>query len=153
MEKSNRVVVVGVGNLLLKDEGIGIHVVHALQKLDLPPGTEVIDGGTSPDLLGCLAPGQKLIIIDAVQAGGTPGAVYRFHPDDLALEGGGLISVHELSLMPSLKIMSLLGKEPRETVIIGVQPREVGWGTELSPELQDKIPQILRVVLEEIGRD
>ncbi len=151
MGKPSRVVVVGVGNLLLKDEGIGVHVAHALQELELPHGTEIIDGGTSPDLLAYLEPADKLIIIDAVEAGGTPGTIYRFHPDDLTLEARGLSSLHELGLMSSLKMMSLLGNEPQEVVIIGIQVKEIDWGTELSTELREKVPEIISVVLKEIG--
>lgn len=151
MAESKRVAVVGVGNLVLKDEGIGIHVAHALQELDLPDSIEIIDGGTSPDVLDYLEPADKLIIIDAAEGGGSPGTIYRFHPDDLTLESGELISLHELGLMSGLKVLSLLGKAPQEIIVIGVQPKEIDWGTELSTELQERIPEIINVVLKEIS--
>lgn len=150
MRNLKQVAVVGVGNLLLKDEGIGVHVAHALQKLALPHGVKIVDGGTSPELLDYVETSEKLIIIDAVETGDTPGSVYRFRLDDLTTEASELISVHELNLISRLKMMRLLGKEPPETVIIGVQPKEIDWGTELSAELQEKIPEIGRVVLKEI---
>ena len=150
MRKANRITVIGIGNLLLKDEGIGVHIADALQELDLPDNVEIIDGGTSPDLPAYLEPTDKLIIIDAVEAGGKPGTVYRFYPDDLTPETGELISLHELGLMSSLKMMSLLGNEPKEVTIIGVQPKEIDWGTELSTELREKIPDIVGIVLKEI---
>ncbi|MFH1647008.1 MAG: HyaD/HybD family hydrogenase maturation endopeptidase [Chloroflexota bacterium] len=146
-----RVVVVGVGNLLLRDEGIGIHAVKALQEMDLPPDVKIIDGGTSPDLIAYTRVGDKLIIVDAAKAGGEPGAIYRFRPGDLTGEKGGLASAHELGVEHNLKLMSLTGNEPRETVIIGIEPKEIDWGTELSPELQRKVPEIVKVVLREIG--
>jgi hydrogenase maturation protease len=149
---SNRIAVVGVGNLLLKDEGIGIHVVRALQESPLPDGVVVIDGGTSPDVLDYLEPADKLVIIDAAEAGGEPGAIYRFRPDDVTLETGEAISLHELGLISSLKTMSLLGKTPPEVIIIGIQPKEIDWGMELSPELKEKVPEIVRVVLKETGQ-
>jgi hydrogenase maturation protease len=149
---SNRIAVVGVGNLLLKDEGIGIHVVRALQESSLPDGIIVIDGGTFPDVLDYLEPADKLVIIDAAEAGGIPGAIYRFRPGDVTLETGEAISLHELGLISSLKMMSLLGKTPPEVVIIGIQPKEIGWGMELSPELKEKVPEIVRVVLKETGQ-
>jgi hydrogenase maturation protease len=151
MKSSKQVAIVGVGNLLFKDEGVGIHVAHALQKLTLPQGVKIVDGGTSPEILAYVEPAEKLIIIDAMEAGGTPGSVYRLCLDDLTIEAPGLISVHEINLISRLKMMRLLGKEPQETVVIGVQPKEMDWGTELSSELQEKIPEIERVVLEEIG--
>ncbi len=152
MEESKvRIAVIGVGNLLLKDEGIGVHIVHALQQIDIPHGIKIIDGGTSPDLPYYLKGIDKLIIIDAVKAGSKPGTIYRFHPCDLTLETKRIISLHELGLEQSLKIMSLMGSEPKEIVIIGIEPKEIDWGTEVSAELQQKIPEIVNFVLNEIS--
>jgi len=145
-----RIVVIGVGNLLLRDEGIGIHAVKALQEMELPDDVVTIDGGTSPDLIAYSRAGAKLIIIDAAKAGGEPGAIYRFLPGDLAASGAMFTSAHELGVEENLKLMSLMKNEPAETVIIGVEPKEIDWGLELSPELQQKLPDIIGVVLKEI---
>lgn len=147
------IVVVGVGNLLLKDEGVGIHVVQRLQEMDLPSDVELIDGGTSPDLIAYIRAGDKLIIVDSARAGGEPGTIYRFLPEDLATDAGTLASAHELGVDLNLKLMSLMGNEPREIVIIGIEPKEIDWGTELTPELEQKIPEIVKVILREIGID
>jgi len=150
-EPEGRIAVVGVGNLLLKDEGIGVHIAHALQQIDIPYNVKIIDGGTSLDLPDCLENVDKLIIIDAVKTGGQPGTIYRFHPYDMDIESEGIISLHELGLAQSLKMMRLIGNEPKETVIIGIEPKEINWGTELSAELQQKIPEIINIVLGEIS--
>ena len=150
-EATPRIVVIGVGNLLLKDEGIGIHTVQALQELDLPPDVKLIDGGTSPDIIAYTRAGDKLIIVDAAKAGGEPGTIYRFKPEDLAEEKASLASAHELGVVHNLKLISLSGNEPGEIVIIGIEPKEIEWGTELSPELRQKVPQIVKVVLKEMG--
>lgn len=149
MEKTGTAVV-GVGNLLLKDEGVGIHVARALQRVEMPPHVSIIDGGTSLDLPHYLEGTGKVIIVDAVRGGGEPGAVYRFHPGDVKIETGGTSSLHDLGLEQSLKVMKLLGNGPEEVVIIGVEPGEIGWGTELSPEVQQKIPEIIAAVRNEI---
>ena len=146
-----RIAVVGVGNLLLKDEGIGVHTTHALQQIDIPHNVKIIDGGTSPDLPYYLKNVDKLIIIDAVKAGGKPGTIYRFHPYDMDIESERIISLHELGLAQSLRMMRLMGNTPKETVIIGIEPKEIDWGTELSAELQQKIPEIINAVLGEIS--
>jgi hydrogenase maturation protease len=146
-----RVVVIGVGNLLLRDEGIGIHVVQALQQMDLPADIRLVDGGTSPDLIACTRAADKMIIVDAARAGGEPGAVYRFLPADLAAERPVLASAHQMGVVENLGLMNLTGSAPAETVIIGVEPAEIDWGTELSAILRRKVPDIVRVVLEEIG--
>jgi hydrogenase maturation protease len=145
------IVVVGVGNLLLKDEGVGIHVVQRLQEMDLPPDIELIDGGTSPDLIAYIKAGDKLIIVDSAKAGGEPGTIYRFLPEDLATEASTLASAHELGVEANLRLMSMMGSEPREIVIIGIEPKEIDWGTELTAELQQKVPEIIDTVLKEIG--
>lgn len=150
-ESPKRIVVIGVGNLLQKDEGIGIHTVKALQEMQLPDNVTIIDGGTSPDILACTRTGDKLIIVDAARAGGRPGDIYRFQPDNLVAESGEMLSVHELGVPQNLRLMSLSGNEPSEVVIIGIEPKEIDWGTELSPELEMKIPEIVSVVLREIN--
>ena len=150
-DSPKRTVVIGVGNLLQKDEGIGIHAVKALQKMQLPDNVTIIDGGTSPDILACTRGGDKLIIVDAARAGGEPGAIYRFQPDDLIAERGAAVSVHELGVPQNLRLMLLSGNEPSEVVIIGIEPKEIEWGIELSPELEMKIPEIISVVLREIS--
>lgn len=151
MRKSPRCVVIGVGNLLLRDEGIGIHAVKALQELGMPPEVSTIDGGTSPDIIACSAAGGKLIIIDAARAGGKPGAIYRFTPDDLDQQADRLISLHEFGVKESLQMMRLAGNGPDETVIIGIEPKEIDWGIELSADLQERLPDIVKAVLREVG--
>jgi len=148
---NKRIVVFGAGNVLLEDEGIGVHVARALRGLDLPANTEIVDGGTSSDSLAHLEPADKLIIIDAVQAGGRPGTVYRFRPDDLATEPGVLLSLHEAGVISGLRMLSLLRNEPREVIILGVQPAEIDWQMELSDELRARLPEVLTEVLKEIA--
>jgi hydrogenase maturation protease len=152
-ERTPRIVVIGVGNLLLKDEGIGIHAVQALQEQELPADVKLVDGGTSPDLIAYTRAGDKLIIVDAAKAGGEPGTIYRFKPEDLAGEKASLASAHEMGVVENLRLIKLSGNEPKETVIIGIEPNKIEFGTELSPELQQKLPQIVEVVLKEMGLD
>jgi hydrogenase maturation protease len=141
--------VVGIGNVLLRDEGVGCHVVHALEGLPLPD-VKIIDGGTCPDVLQLLEDADKLVVVDAVKGGGTPGQIYRFHPEDITLERKPLLSPHDMSLIDSLKLMQLWHNID-EAVIIGVEPRDINWGLELSPELREKMPQIIDAILEELN--
>jgi hydrogenase maturation protease len=147
-----RVVIVGVGNVLLKDEGIGVHVVRALQEMRLasPDGdVEVVDGGTSLGALDRAEGADKLIIVDAACGGGEPGTIYRFTPDEVSGGPKLLTSLHDLTLFDSLRMMESVGNPPRETVIIGVEPAEVDWGLELTPALREKLPDVVRRVVEE----
>jgi len=141
--------VLGIGNVLLRDEGIGCHVAHALAEIPLPD-VEIVDGGTCPDVLQLFEDADKLVIVDAVKGGGTPGQIYRFYLEDITLEQKPLLSLHDMSLVDSLKLIQLWHNID-EAVIIGVEPGEIGWGLELSPELQEKIPQIIDAILSELN--
>jgi hydrogenase maturation protease len=145
-----RIVIVGVGNLLMMDEGIGIHAIQALEKLNLPPDVKIIDGGTSPDLIAYTRAGEKLIIIDSAKAGGQPGYIYRFHPEDLASVKPELASAHQMGVVENLALMDITGRKPSEIVIIGVEPGTIDWGMELTPTLLARLPKIIEVVMKEI---
>jgi len=141
--------VLGIGNALLRDEGIGCHVAHALEEIPLPD-TKIIDGGTCPDVLQFIEDTDKLIIVDAVKGGGTPGQIYRFHLEDITLEQKPFLSLHDVGLVDNLMLMQLW-HNISEAIIIGVEPKEINWGLELSPELQGKMPQIIDTILSELN--
>jgi len=141
--------VLGIGNVLLRDEGIGCHVVHALEGIPLPD-VKIIDGGTCPDVLQLLEDADKLVIVDAVKGGGTPGQIYRFHLEDITLEQKPFLSLHDVGLVDNLMLMKFWHSVD-ETVVIGVEPKQVDWGLELSPELQEKMPQIIDAILSELN--
>jgi len=140
--------VLGVGNILLRDEGIGCHVVQTLEKIPLPD-IKVVDGGTCSDAVQLLEDVDKLIVVDAVKGGGIPGQVYRFHLEDIALEEKPFLSLHDISLVDSLLLMRRLYNIGKIT-IIGIEPKEIEWGLELSPELQEKLPRIVEIILAEL---
>jgi len=150
-----KIVVLGMGNLLLKDEGIGVHIAHTLQGTSSPSKVEleVIDGGTLPDAPLAFEEVDKLIVVDAVQAGGEPGAIYRFRPEDIRLDDRILTSLHQISLLENLWLMKQFRQKPENVVIIGIEPEDTNQGLELSAKLQQRIPQIIKVVLEEVSLD
>lgn len=152
--KRIRVAVVGVGNILLQDEGIGIHVIRALREtIGDRDDVELIDGGTSPDALLGLETVPRLILVDAARRGGPPGSIYRFHPSDISVESDSIMSLHQMGLLDSLKMMRLSGNQPDEIIIIGVEPKQIDWGLELSPELKEKLLQIVTAVMDDLARD
>jgi hydrogenase maturation protease len=147
-----KTVVLGVGNVLFKDEGVGVHAVRILQtKLSSSADdVEVIDGGTSPDIWPLIDGASKLIIIDAVKGGCEPGTIYRFTPQQMVAERGLITSVHQMGILENLSLMELVGGKPDETVIIGVEPAELEPGLELSAKIQERMPRIIKTVLGEI---
>lgn len=147
----NRVTVMGVGNDLLRDEGIGVHVIKAMEGQQLPDGVKIVNGWVAGiDLLQEIQNTERLIIIDAIDAGNRPGTVYRFRAGEVdVMINRHKTSLHQVDLFETLKLAKFLGGYP-ETVIIGIQPRDIVWGTELSPMLASLIPRILDVVRDEI---
>jgi hydrogenase maturation protease len=150
-----RVVVLGMGNILLKDEGIGVHVAHALEEAPFPDNVEleVLDGGTLPDATMSVGEVDKLVVVDAVQGGDKPGAIYRFRPEDISVDNTMPVSLHQIGLLENLWLMDKFSQKPREVVIIGIEPEDMSWGLELSAELQQRIPQIVEVVLAEVASE
>ena len=149
-EKSPTVVVIGLGNELLRDEGVGIHAVEAMQAMQLPEQVEVLDGGTSgADLIDEIADRPKVIVIDAVKADCKAGTVFRFSADDLMNEGGRTISLHEFGLVETLIAARHLGCAPQQVVIFGIQPKQFTPGLELSQEVAEVLPKVIEQVLNE----
>lgn len=146
------VLVVGVGNLIQRDDGVGVHVVRALQFCDLPVYVDLFDGGTlGPEMLPWLEGREKVIFIDAVDAGMAPGTLFRFQPHQIDYELQEKTSIHQIGLIDTLSMAELMGTSPHEVTIIGVQPKVIDWGEELSSELKDAIPQIIRLVMKEVS--
>ncbi|MHB1038104.1 MAG: HyaD/HybD family hydrogenase maturation endopeptidase [Pirellulales bacterium] len=144
--------ILGIGNLLLQDEAVGVRVVEALHDVKLPAGVEVVDGGTAgANLVDLIADRRKLIVLDAIDAGAEPGTIFRLGPDDLLPAEGAAISIHQLGLVETLAMVRQLGCAPREVVIFGIQPRRIEPGLELTAEVSAAVPKVVRAVLAELG--
>jgi hydrogenase maturation protease len=154
MEEAKKpVLVLGVGNILLQDEGVGVHVVNELLKLELPDHVEVIDGGTAGfDLVAIVDGREKVIVVDAVMsAEDPPGTIYRMSPENLQPTFRGKTSIHQFEFLDVLGMTHLTGTVP-ETVIFGVVPREFEeFGMELTPEIRALVPRLVELVLRELG--
>jgi hydrogenase maturation protease len=145
----DKILVVGIGNLLCSDEGIGVHVIQEMKRMELPDHMGLLDMGTSTmDLISYLNGIKKLIVIDAMKAGGPPGTIYRCGQEDLLPEGEGPISLHEIGVLETLSMAKRMDMEIH-AVIIGVEPKVLGWGMDLSEEIKNKIPAIIEAVLKE----
>lgn len=151
--KAIKIGVLGMGNILLKDEGIGVHVIRALQGTTSSVGVtlEIVDGGTLPGAPFALDGADKLIIIDAVKAGGEPGTIYRFRPEDIKSDSRLVTSLHQISLLQDLWLLAHSQQKPPEVVIIGIEPADMDIGLELSTGLRERVPQIVNVVMSEVN--
>lgn len=151
MENLKKTLILGLGNILMQDEGVGVRVVEAMRDVHLPPGIDLLDGGTAGlSLLELMEGYGRVIVVDAVEAGAEPGALFKFRPEDLAaVPNVQPTSFHQVGLIDVLQLAESVGQRP-EVVIIGVQPASLNWGTELTPQLKDAVPRVIGFVLREI---
>jgi hydrogenase maturation protease len=148
---SKQVAIVGVGNLLFSDEGVGIHAVRALREVSLPSHLRIFEiGARGLEILEVVEGFGKVIIVDAVRSGAAPGSIRRWRLGELLdATAPSMFSLHEMNLLTALKIGRATGKLPDEVVIIGVEPKVLSLGLELSPELKAIFRELLDVVLKE----
>jgi len=123
--ENKKIAVIGMGNLLLKDEGIGVHVIRSLESMPNLEGVLLIDGGPSPEALDLVDKMERLIIVDAIRGGGEPGSVYRLSPEQV--EAAKPSSIHEIGVVSMLHNLSLQGHSPDG---IGGNEHTPIWGRE-----------------------
>jgi hydrogenase maturation protease len=144
-----RILIAGLGNYLLMDDGVGVHAVLKLEK-DPPTGAVVAEVGTAVlSALHLLEWADKILALDAMQAGGAPGTIYRFGVDDVD-RGGIQASLHELNLLAALGFLENQAKP--EIVILGVEPEKIDYGLELTPAVAAALPQLHDAVHEQVRR-
>ncbi len=146
-----RILVLGVGNLLLSDEGVGVHVAQRMMTMDMPPEVQVVEGGTDGfGLVNVITEADRMILIDAVKGGGQPGSIYRFEIEDCPpFPDIFKTSVHQISILEVINLSSLIGSTPR-TTIIGIEPACMEMGMELSPAVEAKVPRVIQMIKEEV---
>ena len=143
--------VLGIGNILLRDEGVGVRAIEAMQDMELPTDVELLDGGTSgADLIDELADRRRVIVIDAMKTDCKAGTIFRLTDKDLIQKASESISLHEFGLLETLIATRHLGCAPQEVIIFGIQPKEVSPGLELSDELTKVLPKVIDLVLAEV---
>ena len=148
-----KVMVLGVGNILLKDEGLGVRVVERLKAAyTFPENVELVDGGTAGlDLLPVVEGFDRLIIVDTVKTSEPPGSIFRFTPDDIGVKVPYKTSLHQIGMVEVFAIAEALGRK-MDAVIIGVQPEDMSsWGLDMTPTIEAKVPEVMALVLKELS--
>lgn len=150
-EPRANVVVIGLGNRALCDDGVAGRVICAVAK-KAPPGVEVVDAGLpGPGLIHLLEGREKAVIVDAVDGGGPPGTVYRFRTDDAAsAQPDRPYSLHQGDVLQYVKLAEALGMSPREVVLIGIEPENCSPGQKLSPAVEAAVGEAAELALAEV---
>ena len=154
-DKSHRnITIVGVGNRLLGDEGVGLHIIDKLSQIPMPSHVNIIDCGC--DLLSLIAyinEPERIFIIDAIRAGGEPGEIYSFDYSTLAAMKIQMYSAHQVKTVDALRLIKLVcpALADSEIVVIGIEPKTMKLSSDLSKEVSESISEVTRFVLEEIS--
>lgn len=145
----NSIVVLGVGNILLTDEGLGVHVVEDLKaNYTFTPQISLIDGGTmGMELLTYMRGMKKILLIDAVNGGEAPGTIYEFPHRELEQYFTDHISVHEVGMQDILRIRAIQENPLEDAIVIGVEPESLDVGFEPSAPVQKALPEVKDRVL------
>ncbi len=146
------IVVVGIGNILMSDEGVGVRTVEELaRRYDLPPEVEVIDGGCSGmEMLDDLARADHVVIVDAVQAGMPPASIITLRGDEVPAFFTAKLSPHQVGLCDVLAALKLTGESPESLTLIGVQPLSLDLSLDLSPQVAALVPNVVARVVDEL---
>lgn len=152
-KNDTKILILGVGNILYTDEGLGVRVAEELdQKYQFSPNVDILDGGTlGLRLMGPIMESDYLIIVDIVLNEGQPGDMFRLLGEDLNKACAFKNSMHQTDLLDTLAQCSLVGKVPDDVILYGVEPVNYkDMSAALSPELEDKLPEIMEAVLKEV---
>ncbi len=148
----DRILVLGLGNLLRRDEGLGIRALWQLRdRVALPAEVRLVDGGTlGLELLSYLEDADRVLVLDAAVTEGPPGTLLRLQGDDVPAFFGMRSSPHEVGLPDLLAVTRLRGTAPREIVLLGMQPDTIELGWELSETVEARLDALVAAAVEEL---
>ena len=146
------ILVLGIGNLLLQDEGAGVRALAEFERrYAAPAGVELLDGGTSGiELLQYLRGRDYLIILDVVKSGNPPGTIIRMEGEEVPALFQKKISPHQLGLSDLLAAVQLTDRLPRGVVLFGIEPKSIDTGLEMSAEVGRNLGALAHMVAREL---
>jgi len=152
-----KVAVIGVGNILMGDEGLGVHALRPLSErlAEFADQVELVDAGTALlDILDDYTSCDVLIVMDVIRAGGKVGAIYRFEAEEVgsAKAAGFPTSLHQLSVLEVLDMERLTGRRVPKVVVIGMEPERITAALGMSEAVQARLPVLVETVLDELRR-
>lgn len=143
------ILIAGVGNVLLTDDGIGVHAVRELWN-DPIPGATIVDIGTAIlHGLHFLESAERVLVIDAAQGGRSPGTIYLYDTAE-EKERPTMVSIHAMGLRQAMRLLPP-GKAPPAITVLGVEPESLAYGLELSPRLQKALPRVVALARQTVA--
>jgi len=144
------IAILGIGNILMQDDGAGVEVVKRLEQLDWPENISFIDGGTAVlSLLDVFINNQKIIVVDTLKGGHQPGTVYRLTPEQLGEWKKESLSLHDVQVLDVMRMAALFNSYP-EVIIYGIEPYIIEMELGLSEPMLARLPALLECVRREI---
>lgn len=146
------ILVLGLGNLLMNDDALGVRIVERFrERFQAPAGVVIVDGGTlGLDLLPLLEGVERLLIVDAIDLGAAPGTVFRLVGDEVPRAFANKLSVHQMGVQDLLAVAELQGHCPAELVVWGAQPDSIDMDLRLSPAVAASLDAVLAGVAREL---
>jgi hydrogenase maturation protease len=154
MSTSNRenILIVGIGNIIMMDEGIGVYAIRELEKLNLPSSVTIFDAGTDVfKIMSCESTYDTVIIVDAVQKKDIPGTIHRMLLDEIETEPTQN-NLHQISFVEALRLMKLSSSniQNAKVILYGIEPEIISFGVGLSPEVERSLDLLIDIILKEI---
>lgn len=146
------IAIIGIGNFLMGDEGVGIHAIERLRGCMWPGDVELIDAGTPGLALLHLIEGRRLvIIIDCAAFGGQPGEIQAFDPRSIVRNERAVAGLHAVDLPSVLDLSQTTGHAPERILIVGIQPKRIAMGTALNKEVEEALGLLPEIIRRAIG--
>lgn len=152
-ESKYQILVLGMGNVLMGDDGVGVYLARELQNKQWPLGVTVLEVGTALfNYLDEISQSQTVLLIDAVRASGVTGSVYRLTLDDLVSSADGYWDGHEFSINHLIQLTKKITGYPKQVLIYGLEPKELGPGLGLSLEVEEVLPRAMQAISREVEK-
>lgn len=145
--------VLGMGNVLLEDEGLGIHALKLLQqRYRVSADVEFLDGGTSGmSLIDQISSREHLLVLDAVQTGDPPGTLVKMQDQDVPVYFGTKVTFHQLGLSDVLASLELSDEQPEHVTVLGLVPESLEMSLDLSPHIQSRLDELVDAAAKELA--
>ncbi len=149
-----KLLVMGIGNILLMDDGLGVHAALELMKEKMPENVSVMEAGTfTHDVFYLFEEYSHVLILDILHAKKEPGTIYRLTEEELTKNQDQRMSIHDIDLIDSINMAELMYKKRPKLFILGMEPFDyTTWSMELSPIIKEKLPIFIEKAKEEIDR-